>query len=230
MDFEIPVLAPSILAADFTRLGEQIRHCLDGGAGWIHCDIMDGHFVPNISYGPDVVAAAVRAAEDAFIDVHLMIEKSDLFIPSFADAGADLISVHAEACTHLHRTLANIRDHGCMNGVVINPATPVGILEPILAEVDLVLVMSVNPGFGGQAFIEGSFRKIEQLCRMREELEAGFLIEVDGGVGPDNIEELVQAGADVLVAGSSVFGADDISRQVKELQERANRARIGTSQ
>ena len=225
METDLPILAPSILAADYTRLGEQIQSCTDGGVKWIHCDIMDGHFVPNISYGPDIVAAARRAAPDAFFDVHLMIENPDLYIENFIDAGADLISVHYEACPHLHRTLQNIRQQGCMNGVVINPGTAVSAIEPVLGDVDLVLVMSVNPGFGGQQFIENSYQKVAQLVQLRQENNYNYLIEIDGGVGLKNIQKLTKTGVDVLVAGSSVFGADDITKRVQELKEKANSAR-----
>ncbi|MEX0593461.1 MAG: ribulose-phosphate 3-epimerase [Balneolaceae bacterium] len=224
MEFDLPKLAPSILAADFTILGEQIHACETGGAQWIHCDIMDGHFVPNISYGADIVAAAHRAAPDLFCDVHLMIEQPDHYIESFADAGADLITVHQEACPHLHRTIHLIRDHGCMAGVAINPATPVSLIEPVLNDLDLVLVMSVNPGFGGQSFIESTLDKLEQLRRLREESGNSWLLEVDGGVSEETIEQVVQAGADILVAGSSVFRSKAISERVQKLQEMASRA------
>lgn len=225
METDLPILAPSILAADYTRLGEQIQLCTNGGVKWIHCDIMDGHFVPNISYGPEVVAAARRAAPDAFFDVHLMIENPDLYIENFIDAGADLISVHYEACPHLHRTLQNIRQRGCMNGIVINPGTAVSAIEPVLDDVDLVLVMSVNPGFGGQQFIENSYQKVAHLVQLREKNNYNYLIEIDGGVSLKNIQKLTKTGVDVLVAGSSVFGADDITKRVQELKEKANSAR-----
>lgn len=219
MNFQLPVLAPSILAADFTQLGKDIQACLDGGVTWIHCDIMDGHFVPNISYGPGIVKAAQKAAPDAFLDVHLMIENPDQYVGDYVEAGADLISVHYEACPHLHRSIQNIKKYGLMAGVVINPATPVANLEPILPYVDLVLIMSVNPGFGGQSFIEGSYERLQELAAIREEKGLGFLIEIDGGVSHRNIREVVEAGADVLVAGSSVFKAEDITLKVEELTE-----------
>lgn len=224
MEFDLPRLAPSILAADFTDLGKQINACEEGGAQWLHCDIMDGHFVPNISYGADIVAAAHRAAPDLFCDVHLMIEQPDLYIESFAHAGADLITVHQEACPHLHRTIQLIRDHGCMAGVAINPATPVSLIEPILNDVDLVLVMSVNPGFGGQSFIDSTLLKLEQLRKLRKASESSCLLEVDGGVGEGTIERVVRAGADILVAGSSVFRSETIAERVRSLQEMATRA------
>lgn len=217
MNFDLPVLAPSILAADFSRLGEQISDCVKSDISWIHCDIMDGHFVPNISYGPLVVSAARKAAPDAFMDVHLMIENPDNYTKEFVDAGADLISVHFEACPHLHRSIQIIKKHGVMAGVAINPATSIRVIEPVLDEVDLVLVMSVNPGFGGQSFIESSYSKLEKLAEMREKNGQSFLIEIDGGVGLKNISKINKAGADVLVAGSSIFSAEDIPTRIKEL-------------
>lgn len=224
MNFDLPILAPSILAANFACLGEDIQKCMDAGIQWIHCDIMDGHFVPNISYGPAIVRSVRDVAPGSFLDVHLMIENPDLFIEEFADAGADLISVHYEACPHLHRTIQNIQLNGCMTGVVINPATSVDLLRPILADIDLVLVMSVNPGFGGQAFIEASFDKVRQLAVLRNDLNLNFLIEIDGGVALNNIGKLVENGADVLVAGSSVFKTDDIAERISELQQKARLA------
>jgi len=221
MNFDLPILAPSILAANFSRLGEELNICRESGINWFHCDIMDGHFVPNISYGPGIVSSVRQTVPDSFLDVHLMIENPDQYIEDFADAGADLISVHYEACPHLHRTIQNIKDHGCMTGVVINPATSIELLRPILPDVDLALIMSVNPGFGGQSFIESSYAKVEQLKNMRSELQADFLIEIDGGVGTKNIKKLVQKGVDVLVAGSSVFKADNIQQRIGELNELA---------
>lgn len=223
MNFDIPVLAPSILAADFSKLGDQIQECLDSGITWIHCDIMDGHFVPNISYGPSIVKSVRGVAPDAFLDVHLMIENPDHYIEDFADAGADLISVHYEACTHLHRTLQNISQNGCMTGVVINPATGVEAIKPVLPIVDLVLVMSVNPGFGGQAFIESSYQKVEQLRKIKFDEDLNYLIEIDGGVSLKNIEKLAKAGTDILVAGSSVFKTDDIPAQIEALTAKAQK-------
>ena len=221
MNFNLPLIAPSILAADFSRLGSEIEECIDAGTKWIHCDIMDGHFVPNISYGPDIVQVARNAAPEAFLDVHLMIEQPDNYIENFADADADLIAVHYEACPHLHRTVQNIKNQGCMAGVVINPATPVSLLKPILPDVDLVLLMSVNPGFGGQEFISGTYDKIRELVALKEETRTEFLIQIDGGVGEKNIKKLTSAGAQVLVAGSSVFKAENRKEQIQRLLELA---------
>ncbi len=220
MNFSLPILAPSILAADKAQLGVQVQAALDGGAQWIHCDIMDGHFVPNISFGPDVVGAVSRISDEAFMDVHLMIENPDQYIEAFCDAGANLISVHVETCVHLHRTLQLIRSHGALTGVVLNPATTVYQIEPILQEVDLVLLMSVNPGFGGQQFIPSTLSKVQELVELRELNDASFLIQIDGGVNSKNITEIAEAGVDVLVAGNAVFSAEDIAAKVAELQER----------
>ncbi len=220
MNFELPIIAPSILAANFTRLGQDIDDAVKGGASWIHCDIMDGHFVPNISYGPGVVKAAKSAAPEAFIDVHLMIENPDDYVETFVQAGADLISVHFETCPHLHRTLQNIKKYGIMTGVVVNPATSLHNIEPVLNDVDLVLIMSVNPGFGGQSFIESSYEKLQKLSEIREEQGLGFLIQVDGGVNLKNAKKVAEAGADILVAGSSVFSAEDITARFEELSEK----------
>ena len=217
MDFELPVLAPSILAANFTRLGDDVNHALDGGAEWIHCDIMVGHFVPNISYGPDIVKQVRTVAEDAFFDVHLMIEHPAEYIEHFVNAGADLISVHVEADKHLHRTIQKIKSYGIMAGVALNPATPLSAIEPILEYVDLVLIMSVNPGFGGQSFIQATHERLETMVELRAEKGYGFLIEVDGGVNLKNIAEIRDSGADVLVAGTSVFKAEDIAARVEEI-------------
>jgi len=223
MDFKLPVLAPSILAANFLKLGEQVQVCADTGIEWIHCDIMDGHFVPNISFGPAIVEAVGSISGELFLDVHLMIENPDQYIEAFSDAGADLITVHYEACPHLHRSIQHIRDYGCMTGVAINPSTPVSQLEEILPEVDLVLVMSVNPGFGGQSFIESTYNKIEKLKSIKEENNFSYLIEVDGGVETKNAAKLVQSGTDVLVAGSSVFKNGDISKNIKKLLSEAEK-------
>lgn len=225
MTFNTPVLAPSLLAADFTRLGEEIKTCDQAGVQWLHCDIMDGHFVPNISYGPFIVDAIRDAAPDMFLDVHLMIENPDNYVEAFANAGANLISVHQETCPHLHRTIQHIKSMDCMTGVVINPATSVDLLYPILPEVDLVLVMSVNPGFGGQSFIESSFDKVYKLKAIKEQMNLNYLIEVDGGVNAENCTKLIQKGADVLVAGSSVFKQKNIPAAIEGLQSKMNAGR-----
>lgn len=225
MTEQAPILAPSLLAADFTRLGDEIDDCLASGIRWLHCDIMDGHFVPNISYGPFIVDAMRRAAPNTFLDVHLMIEDPDSYIEPFSDAGANLITVHQETCPHLHRTLQHIKSAGCQAGVAINPATPVDLLYPILPDVDMVLVMSVNPGFGGQSFIESSYQKIYKLDAIRDQLGLDFLIEVDGGVTSQNATQLVRKGADVLVAGSSVFKKDDTRAAIQDLESKMNAGR-----
>lgn len=198
-------LAPSILSADFAHLAEAVHAVAEGGASLLHVDVMDGHFVPNITIGPPVVAS-LRKVTRLPLDVHLMIEDPDQYIPAFVDAGADWISVHQEACIHLNRTLEHIREHGVNAGVVINPATPVVMLEEVLEMVDHVLVMSVNPGFGGQKFIPSSLDKVRKLTMMRAARRANFRIEIDGGIGPETIADAVRAGVEVLVAGSAVFG------------------------
>lgn len=224
MDDQLPILAPSILAADYTKLGEQITTCINAGTKWIHCDIMDGHFVPNISYGPTIVEAAGQCG-DVFLDVHLMIENPEQYVQPFVDAGADLLTVHQEACPHLHRSIQQIKQQGIKAGVAVNPATPLSQIVPILSDVDLVLVMSVNPGFGGQSFIESTYQKLQKIRTLREKHDADFLIEVDGGVGSDNIQKISKAGADVLVAGSSVFKSGDITDQINTLTEKARKGK-----
>ncbi|HXE91890.1 MAG TPA: ribulose-phosphate 3-epimerase [Terriglobales bacterium] len=218
-------LAPSILSADFARLGEQARAALEGGATLLHVDVMDGHFVPNITIGPPVVAS-LRKATEVPLDVHLMIENADQFIPAFADAGADWISVHQEACRHLHRTLEMIRSRNLSPGVVVNPATPVETLVDVLDAVDFVLVMSVNPGFGGQKFIPGSLEKIRKLAAQRTTRGLNFRIEVDGGIAADTIADVVRAGAEILVAGNAVFGKGDPKKNVQDLLKLAREATL----
>ncbi|MFA3781925.1 ribulose-phosphate 3-epimerase [Melioribacteraceae bacterium 4301-Me] len=211
------ILAPSILSADFRNLSQQIRYVELGGADWIHCDIMDGKFVPNISFGPMIVSA-VRRITNLFIDVHLMIKEPDNFLEDFAKAGANCISVHQEEVVHLHRTITKIHELNCKAGVVVNPATPLNTLENILEYVDLVLIMSVNPGFGGQTFIESTLKKIKQLKKIRSENKLDFLIEVDGGIDKKNIKSISNSGCDVFVAGSSIFNSDNISAATIELK------------
>lgn len=202
---EHPIVAPSILAADYARLGEQVREAEEAGAGWFQVDVMDGHFVPNLSIGLPVLRS-LRAVTDAYLDVHLMIDNPRDFLEDFTEAGADLITVHQEVCPHLHRELTEIRRLGCDAGVAINPSTPAETLREILPLADLVLVMTVNPGFGGQGFIHASLRKVKQVRQMAEEIGLRSLrVQVDGGVNPETAPLGVEAGADVLVAGSSVF-------------------------
>ncbi|BCR03359.1 ribulose-phosphate 3-epimerase [Desulfuromonas versatilis] len=218
-------ISPSILSADFARLGEEIQAIEKGGADYVHVDVMDGHFVPNITIGPLVVEAARRVTRLP-LDVHLMIENPDLYIPEFARAGADIITVHQEAVPHLHRTVQLIRSLGKKAGVSINPATPVSTLEVILDEVDLVLIMSVNPGFGGQSFIPACLGKITALRREIERRGLNVELEVDGGVKTENIGEIAAAGADVFVAGSAVFGTADYGATIGRLRENASSLRV----
>jgi ribulose-phosphate 3-epimerase len=219
-------LAPSILSADFARLAEHAKQALEGGGTLLHVDIMDGHFVPNLTIGPPVVTSLRKALPNTIFDCHLMIENPDLFIPAFAEAGATWISVHQEACVHLDRTLHLIEDHGCKPGVVLNPATPVETLTDVLGIVHHVLVMSVNPGFGGQKFIKNSLEKMKELARMREERGLDFRIEVDGGVGMDTVGDIVRAGAELLVAGNAVFGHGDTKQNARQLLDAARAATL----
>lgn len=218
-------LAPSILSADFARLAEQVQAATEGGGTVIHVDVMDGHFVPNITIGP-VVVRSLRKATDLPLDCHLMIENPDQYIPEFAEAGADWISVHQEACRHLDRTLHLIRNHGALAGVVINPATPVESLYEVLDIVDYVLVMSVNPGFGGQKFIPNAVRKIRKLSELRGKRGLNYRIEVDGGIGLDTVAEVVRAGAEILVAGNAVFGKGDPKENAAKLLKAAVEATL----
>jgi ribulose-phosphate 3-epimerase len=216
-------LAPSILSADFARLGEQVRAASEGGASVIHVDIMDGHFVPNLTIGPPVVKS-LRKATQLPLDCHLMIENPDEFIPVFADEGIDWISIHQEACRHLNRTLHLIKSHDCLAGVVINPATPVDTLSEVLDIVDYVLVMSVNPGFGGQKFIPSTLHKMRQLAEIRGQRGLHYRIEVDGGVSLETVSDVVRAGAEILVAGNAVFGIGDPRQNAQALLKVATEA------
>jgi ribulose-phosphate 3-epimerase len=213
-------ISPSILSADFSRLGEDVQAVDRAGADYIHIDVMDGHFVPNITIGP-LVVDALRKVTDKPLDVHLMIENPDLYIPDFAKAGADIITVHQEAVPHLHRTVQLIKSLGKKAGVSLNPATPVETLDVVLDELDLVLIMSVNPGFGGQSFIPSALDKIRALRQRITERGLVTELEVDGGVKIDNIREVVAAGADVLVAGSAVFNTEDYAATITALRENA---------
>lgn len=210
-------LAPSVLSCNFASLSQQIRLVEMGGADWIHCDIMDGHFVPNITFGP-VIVEAVKKSTKLPIDVHLMIEKPDDFIEDFIKAGADYVSVHVEEVVHLNRTINKIKELGAKAGVVINPATPVNSIIDIAEFVDLVLIMTVNPGFGGQSFISNSLRRIKETVELRHKLNANFLIEVDGGVNNKTITKIKEAGCDIFVAGSAIFHSDNISASTAELK------------
>ena len=214
-------IAPSILSADFTKLGEQIATVERAGAAYIHVDVMDGHFVPNLTVGPFIVEW-VRRTTRLPIDAHLMIEDPDQFIGAFAAAGADMISVHPEATYHLHRTISYIRQAGCRAGVVFNPATPLAMIEEVLTDVDYVLVMSVNPGFGGQKFIPSTLDKLRRLKAMIQASGAHAKIEIDGGIGIENAAAVVAAGAEILVAGSAVFGKPDPAESLRQLLSAAS--------
>jgi ribulose-phosphate 3-epimerase len=211
------LLAPSVLSADFSRLSHEIRLAELGGADWIHCDVMDGHFVPNISFGP-LVVKAVRKCTTLPVDVHLMIKNPDLYINDFANAGADYITIHLEAVNHLHRSIQKIKETGKKAGLSINPATPVSMITEIAGEIDLLLIMSVNPGFGGQTFIPASLKRIKEAAELREKLRADFLIEVDGGIDKENIQKISDAGCDVFVVGSSIFSTENITASSAELK------------
>ncbi len=211
------ILAPSILSADLSNLSQQIRMAEIGGADWIHCDIMDGHFVPNLTFGPILVKAA-RTSTKLPLDVHLMIENPDKYIGDFSKAGADTITVHQEAVVHLDRTLHMIKELGVKAGVAINPSTPVSTLEEVAEIADLILVMSVNPGFGGQRFIQNSLKKVREAAQLRKRSGAKFLIEIDGGIDNKTAEPALEAGCDVFVTGTAVFKSDNISASCAELK------------
>ncbi len=211
------IIAPSILAADFGNLQRDCEVVNNSKADWFHLDIMDGVFVPNISYGMPVISAINKIATKT-LDVHLMIVDPDRYIETFKNLGADILTVHYEACTHLHRTLQNIKTNGMKAGVAVNPHTSIDLLKDILFDVDLVLIMSVNPGFGGQSFIENTYTKIENLKKMREESRSNFIIEVDGGVNSNNASKLIYSGADALVAGSFVFKSENPIKTIENLK------------
>ena len=215
-------LAPSILSADFARLLEDVKKVEKAGCEYLHIDVMDGHFVPNITLGPGIVKS-LRKDVNMVFDAHLMIENPDNYIKEFADAGCDIIVVHQEACTHLHRTIQNIKSHGIKAGVALNPATPIETIKYVLQDVDMVLLMSVNPGFGGQSYIPVVTEKIKELKALIDEMNLDIDIEGDGGVKPSNIAEVVNAGANVIVAGSAIFNAGNIDEAVKSLRENASK-------
>jgi ribulose-phosphate 3-epimerase len=210
-------IAPSILSADFSKLGEEIKDVERGGADYIHVDVMDGHFVPNITIGP-LIVESIRPITELPLDVHLMIENPDQYIEAFAKAGADYITVHVEACRHLHRTIQLIKSFGVKAGVVLNPATPVQLIEPIIEDLDMVLLMTVNPGFGGQKFISSVLPKIKQVKELVIQKGLKLEIEVDGGVNKDTAPLCIQAGADVLVAGSAVYNQEDRKKAITQLK------------
>ena len=219
------VIAPSILSADFARLGEEVDNVLKAGADWVHFDVMDNHYVPNLTIGPLVCEALRKHGVTAPIDVHLMVEPVDRIVPDFAKAGASMITFHPEASRHVHRTVQLIRSHGCQAGIVLNPATPVDVLDYVLGDIDMVLLMSVNPGFGGQAFIPSA---LDKLRRVRSMIDAGgrdVRLEIDGGVKAENIGEIAAAGADTFVAGSAIFNAPDYADVIARMKAAVDDAR-----
>lgn len=211
-------LAPSILSADFARLLEDVKKVENAGCEYLHIDVMDGHFVPNITLGPQVVKS-LRKDVNMVFDAHLMIENPDNYIKDFVDAGCDIIVIHQEACKHIHRTIQNIKSYGIKAGVSLNPATPIESIKHILEDIDMVLIMTVNPGFGGQSFIEGMIPKIEELKALIDNRGLNIDIQVDGGIKPNNVEKVVKAGANVIVAGSAIFNSDDIQSTVNLFRE-----------
>jgi ribulose-phosphate 3-epimerase len=214
-------IAPSVLSADFGRLAEQVAQCVDGGADWIHVDVMDGRFVPNLTFGAKVIET-LRRLTSLPLDVHLMVVEPEKYFDAFADAGANVLTIHQEAAPHLHRQLHRIRELGCKAGAAINPSTPVEALQDVISDLDLLLVMSVNPGFGGQRFIEGSVRKIARARQMLHAAGSKAALEVDGGIARETIERCWRAGADTFVAGNAVFSATDTASEIRELRARCS--------
>ena len=215
-------LAPSILSADFSRLLEDVKKVEKAGCEYLHIDVMDGHFVPNITLGPMIIKS-IRKEVDMFFDAHLMIKNPDNCIKEFVDAGCDMIVVHQEACTHLHRTIQNIKSHNVKVGVSLNPATPIETIKHVLDDIDMVLIMTVNPGFGGQSFIEGMIDKIKELKDLIDKKGLNVDIQVDGGIKPDNVSKVVKAGANIIVSGSAIFESDNIEETIKLFRENANK-------